>query len=72
MPTRKIASGSCIAHGGVLTGLELQFRRKDGRQVPVLVRVHEAGEIFIEGQFVDLSDSRGAEEARQQVRQRAA
>lgn len=54
---RKALIASLHTNDGI-TSLEVQVRCKDGREFPVLLsvcRIHDAGETFLEGQFIDIS-----------------
>jgi PAS domain S-box-containing protein len=47
-----------LRNGEVIESQEVLFRRKDGRDIPVLLslcRVDEGGTMYLEGQFVDIS-----------------
>jgi PAS domain S-box-containing protein len=54
-----------LAREDVLANVKVRFRRKDGREIPVLLnisRTSDLGETYLEGQFVDLGDDAEAQE----------
>jgi PAS domain S-box-containing protein len=51
-----------LAREDALVNVRIRFRRKDGREIPVLlniIRTSDLGETYLEGQFLDLSEHRG-------------
>jgi PAS domain S-box-containing protein len=55
-----------LAREDALVNVRIRFRRKDGREIPVLlniIRTSDLGETYLEGQFLDLSEDDTAESA---------
>lgn len=59
-PDERAAVLERLAKDGAISNFPMTFRRKDGRELPVLVdmiRLEERGEVSIDGLFLDLSDA---------------